>query len=117
MIIGEHNTILTKLSGMTKNQLEQAYERNFQKMWKARPGSQRHQYYVNRERKLHWELIVLYRKLGIYKQDPCMLEHHNTHYCRNCTGWYITKVTKVKKKLYKIKVVSVVGKGHKCKMK
>ena len=98
---------------MTKDKLGKAYDRNYEKMMRARPGSKNHKYWVKRERKLSHQLIML----NVYPKDPCPLYKHSRVSCGNCTGWYARKVVKIKKSFYKRYMRTVVGKGEKCKMK
>ena len=93
--------------------LGKAYDRNYEKMMRARPGSKNHKYWVKRERKLSHQLTML----NVFPKDPCPLYKHSRVSCGNCTGWYGRQVVKTKNSLRRYIVEFVVGKGERCKMK
>ena len=93
--------------------LEKAYERNYQKMIKARPGSKQYNYYAICEQEIHNQLRVM----NFYWKDPCPLYLKGVSNCNTCTGWYGRGKLKIDNEIKKYLVEFPVGEGRKCKIK
>ena len=75
------------------DEIEEAYERNFERLLKAsqRGDSKMHDRYKKRELKLQQRAVEIRKAVGNYIKDPCKLGIGRYMPCYRCTGWYISE--------------------------
>ena len=108
---------------MTKSpeiiQCEIDYERNFNSLYRARPGSKRYERFAKREKVLNLRYFQLATKEKVYIHNPCKLSRPAKRgvECRHCSGWYKKKYIVKNDKLEPVVVEAIQYDGEKCKVK